>query len=378
MLKTIYLFEIKKLFFSKVNLVTMAGAVVIVAFLAIASASQEQPVSRESVRELDGRTIDGLFFEELKPALKDENGLTILQLKEGYEKYDPILRMVRSVTGDEFDYSRFQAIGFYELRRQNIMQRMEKQGLSEAEMAYWDAKEAGVSKPFLYHFHSGPAKLLKSFQALGFFVLLLSAVGLSGVYARETAEKMNQLLLCSRYGKKKLYLIKFAAGITWILTASMLVFLALLIPYSLIYGMRGTDEMLQLVKPLSMLPYTIGQMLTVCLGIYLLAAVLFAAVTMLLSVITQNALAVTCGLLGYLIVDLFAVVPDRFPLLQMIWSLRPNEILMNTGFVNYRLIHAAGRLFMSYQAAPVIYTVIVAVAFGVGRWKYRRLQVESV
>ena len=109
--------------------------------------------------------------------------------------------------------------------------------------------------------------------------------------------------------------------------------------------------------------------------VHLLAAVLSAAVTMLLSVITQNALAVTCGLLGYLIVDLFAVVPDRFPLLQMIWSLRPNEILMNTGFVNYRLIHIAGRLFMSYQAAPVIYTVIVAAAFGIGRWKYRRLQV---
>ena len=54
-------------------------------------------------------------------------------------------------------------------------------------------------------------------------------------------------------------------------------------------------------------------MLAVCLGIYLLAAVLFAAVTMLLSVITQNALAVTCGLMGYLIVDLFAVFPERFP-----------------------------------------------------------------
>ena len=106
------------------------------------------------------------------------------------------------------------------LCRQKIMQRMEKQGLSEAEMAYWDVKEADVHKHFRYHYHSGPANLLKSFQALGFFVLL--------------------------------------------------------------------------------------------------------------SVITQNALAVTCGLLGYLIVDLFAVVPDRFRLLQMIWSLRPNEILMNT------------------------------------------------
>ena len=204
MLKTIYLFEIKRLFFSKVNLAAMAGVVVIVVFLAIASASQDQPASRESAKELDGRTIDELFFEELKPALKDENGLPVLESKEGYEKYDPILRMVRSVTGDEFDYSRFETIGFYELRRQKIMQRMEKHGLSEAEMAYWDVKEADVHKPFRYHYHSGPANLLKSFQALGFFVLLLSAVGLSGVYARETADKMNQLLLCSRHGKKKL------------------------------------------------------------------------------------------------------------------------------------------------------------------------------
>ena len=96
---------------------------------------------------------------------------------------------------------------------------------------------------------------------------------------------------------------------------------------------------------------------------------------MLLSVITQNALAVTCGLLGYLIVDLFAVVPDRFPLLQMIWGFRPNEILMNTGFVNYRLIHIAGRFFMNWQAAPVIYTAISAAAFAAAGSRYRRLQV---
>ena len=133
--------------------------------------------------------------------------------------------------------------------------------------------------------------------------------------------------------------------------------------------------MLQLVKPLSMLPYTIGQMLAICLGIFLLAAVLFGAVTMLLSVVTQNALAVTCGLLGYLIVDLFADVPERFRILKTIWSLRPNAILMNTGFLNYRLFHLAGGLFQNIQAAPAIYVVITVAAFLIGRWKYQKLQV---
>lgn len=375
MLKTIYLFELKKLFLTKVNLIALIVSVVMLVLLAISSISEDYPTFRETAKELDGRTIDEKLFEEMEPALKYENGLALLQVKEGYERYAPILNMIMPVSGDEIDFSRFKGMGFYDLRRQRIMQRLEKQGLSEAEKAYWNTLEARVAKPFVYHYHSGPANLLKSFQALGFFILLLSAVGLSGVYARETTDRMNQLLLCSRYGKKELYMIKFAAGITWILTAALLVILSLLIPYCVIYGTEGAGEMLQLVKPLSMLPYTIGQMLTVCLIIYLLAAVLYAAVTMLLSAVTQNTPAVTCGLLVYLIVDLFAAVSERFRLLEMIWSLRPNAILMNTGFVNYRLLHLGRDFFMNYQAAPVAYVGIAAAAFVAGRWRYRKLQV---
>ena len=377
MLKMIYLFELKKLFLAKVNLLVFIGSILMIVFLAFSSIAENQSSFRETARELDGRIIDGTLFEEMKPALKYENGQTLLQVREGYERYAPVLNMIMPVSGDELDISGLQGMGFYDLRRQRILQRMEKQGLTEKETEYWDSLENKVQKPFVYHYNSGPAALLKSFQALGFFILLLSAAGLSGVYAGETADNMNQLLLCSRYGKKKLYLIKFAAGMTWILTAAVLVILALLIPYSLIYGMEGTGEMLQLVKPLSMLPCTIGHMLAVYLMICLLAAVLSAAVTMLLSVITQNALAVTCGLLAYLIVDLFAAVPERFRLLQIIWSLRPNAILMNTGFVNYRLFHLAGKLFLNIQAAPVIYILIASAAFAIGDWKYRRLQVGN-
>ena len=72
--------------------------------------------------------------------------------------------------------------------------------------------------------------------------------------------------LCSRYGKKELYGLKLAAGFTWVLAAALLVFLAVLIPYTCIFGMEGTGEMLQLVKPMSMLPCSIGHMLAFTLG----------------------------------------------------------------------------------------------------------------
>ena len=95
---------------------------------------------------------------------------------------------------------------------------------------------------------------------------------------------------------------------------------------------------------------------------------------MLLSVATQNALAVTCGLLGYLLIDLFAEVPDRFRPIQKIWLLRPNAVLMNTGFSNYRLLCLAGRCFLNYQAAPVVYVVIILASLLIGRRCYKRLE----
>ena len=374
MLKTLYLYELKKLFFSKVNLLALAGTVIMIVVLIISSNSEVAPVSREAAKELDGRVIDGQIIEEVRPALRYENGATVFEITGEYEKYVPAVDIITSVAGYDSDITQLQGDELYDLREQKQKQLMEKQGLTETEKEFWSRKEEQVQKPFVYHYHSGPANLLKSFQALGFFILLLSAIGLSGVYARETADNMNQLLLCSRYGRKELFVVKFTAGITWILAVALIIILSLLIPIYITYGMEGMGEMVQLVKPLSMLPLTIGRMLAIYMGIFLLAAVLFASVTMLLSVITQNALAVTCALMGYLLIDLFADFPDRLRLLQKIWTLRPNAVLMNTGFSNFRLFHLAGKFFLNYQAAPVFYVIIVFVAFLFGKRKYKMLQ----
>ena len=59
MLITIYKFELKKLFFARVNMIAMAGSVIMLVFLVISSLSESIPASREAERELDGRVIDG-------------------------------------------------------------------------------------------------------------------------------------------------------------------------------------------------------------------------------------------------------------------------------------------------------------------------------
>ncbi len=374
----IYKFELKKLFCSRVNMIAMITSAVLLVLLVVSSIHEARPVSREAAGELNGREIDDQLMEEMQPIFKYINGMTVFEVTEKYEEYVPIIDvldvMITAIDRD-IDLTKTKASTLYDLRKRALTQRLESQGLSEKDKEFWHNLEAQIETPFIYRYHRGPANLLRSFQALGFFVLFLSAIGLSGSFARETADRMNQLLLCSRYGKKKLYVLKLAAGFTWILTMALIMFLAVMIPYFGVYGIEGMGEMLQLVKPLSMLPYSIGYMLAIYFGIYLLAAILFAAVTMLLSVVTQNQPATTCGLMGYLLIDLFVEMPERFGALEKIWLLRPNVVLMNSGFSNYRLIHLAGRQFLNFQAAPALYAVIVIVALMIGRWKYKGLQV---
>ena len=154
MLRMIYLYELKKLFRARVNLIALTGAVLMLMFLVIFSISEVQPVSRETAKELDGRTIDAELIAEMKPAMRFENGSTLMEITTESEKYVPVMEVITSVTGYDRDLTRFDGSEFYALREQELMQRIEKQGLSETDKEFWRSQEAQVSKPFVYHYHS--------------------------------------------------------------------------------------------------------------------------------------------------------------------------------------------------------------------------------
>ena len=65
-LRTLFRYELKKLFFAKVYLIALAEAVIMLVFLVISSISEVRPVSREAAKELDGRIIDGSVMQSLR------------------------------------------------------------------------------------------------------------------------------------------------------------------------------------------------------------------------------------------------------------------------------------------------------------------------
>ena len=153
MLLTIYKFELKKLFCTKVNGIALAGSVIMLLFLVLSSISEEIPVSREAAGELNGRVIDEQLLDEMKPALRYENGKTTMEITEEYEKYVPVmdtLDVLLTATDQDIDLTQVQVADLYELREKEIAQRMERQGLLDKEKEYWYRLETEVQKPFVF------------------------------------------------------------------------------------------------------------------------------------------------------------------------------------------------------------------------------------
>ena len=364
-------FELKKIFGRRWHWGALLGACLLLVILGLSQAGE----AGESLkgRALDARPIDEGLLEELKPLLKREKGG--YRLLPSGEAYQGVLDILVAIAGKDADLAGLTGEGLYEIRREKIAGRMEEQGLTEREIAFWEAKEAGVEKPFVYERHEGPANLLRALQALGVFALLLLVSGLSGLYAREREEGMDPLILSSRHGKGLLFGCKWAAGFVWTLAVSSLLLLALGLSYGMVYGMEGMDAMIQLLRPWCMASMTMGQMLAIGIGLYLLSSFMFAGAIMFLSGWIRSTMTVTVVMLGYLLLDMFADFPDRWKTLKTIWSLRPGAVLMNTGSSNLRLVSVGGWLLSNLEAAPVCYLALSCLFLWLGRRCYLRLQV---
>uniref|UniRef100_UPI00405796EC hypothetical protein n=1 Tax=Acetatifactor sp. TaxID=1872090 RepID=UPI00405796EC len=67
------------------------------------------------------------------------------------------------------------------------------------------------------------------------------AICLSTVFSEEHARKTDQLILCSRNGRKKLFYAKILAGVTFGVSVAIILFLLAMISTVWVYGGRGFD-----------------------------------------------------------------------------------------------------------------------------------------
>lgn len=378
----LYKFELRKIISRKI--VWIAGCVMLVGLLIWGVASAVLPVNREysdsslngyeanrAEREaaelISGRAIDQTLIDEMRPAYKDfiynGNYKEVLPYLDVYDFIGTTLRTHASaeVLGCDIE-------AFYE-RLNAQLEASTPSGLTES---------ITFDEPIVYHgYYNSWRQIANMIKFIACMEIMFIAICLSTVFTVEHTRKTDQIILCTRLGKKKLYAAKILAGLTVGIGFTLLLSLLMFGVVAFLYGFDGYNTILQfiLLRPFNL---TVGQAALILVALSFGGAALVSLFTMMLSELTKNSVATIGTITGVMLVTMFITeMPANLKLLSEIWYLLPSNLVSLNGAFRYSAISVGGSTWAAYQYAPVVYAVFTAVFALIGKQTYNRYQING-
>ncbi len=397
-LKTLYQFEMKKIFGRKIVWITV---VIMLLLTASTVCSQllgtyyidEKKIdsnyaifqrSRTYEKTLSGRPIDQRLLEETWDAygkIPDTSG-HYAGTKEYWTYAFPYSAIFVFVT-NTCDMDAAETLNWkpdetelYAGRQDMLENLWNSAYLTEGEKEYWRQQEMSMETPFMYAYKEGWWMLLDGLYTIGIMTLLTIAICLSSVFPVERARKTDQLIFCSRYGKRTLYLAKILAGISFAAGTALLYTAAAMVLALAVYGCDGFGAAFQLIYPDYSGSISVGQAVLISYGLLLAAAVLAGAFVMVLSEILRNAVGTLAVISGVIILSMFVDIPYHFRVLAQIWDYLPSMFLSLWNIFDCRLVPFAGTYLTNTQFVPVLYLGMAGVLLAGGSKLYQRHQAE--
>lgn len=332
-------------------------------------------------RNLSGRPIDDELLSEMwDNYAKVEETETSKWLTESYQKYarpyNSILYLLMEIAGVD-DVENMSAAQIYELRKNQQKQEWEGYYLTEGEKAYLTELDKEVRQPFVYAYGDGYECISSMLHMVGILMTLLLAVCIPGVFTEEHIRKTDQLILCSQYGKKRLFSAKVFTAVSFTIAAAILLILSLIIPVFIVYGTDGFSSQIQLSLPTTVWTLSRGQMMLILIGLCLVVSLFQCFVSLFLAEMTKSNVAVMAVMIGVMLLCMLLNIPAQYRVISQIYSFFPVNALYIVVVFGPRLIHAFGTYWTTWQVIPVIYLVIAVVLFFFGKRQYEHYQVDE-
>lgn len=290
------------------------------------------------------------------------------------QKYTPIRIYVYRIMGYG-DGKTMDAAGLYSEREKLIAQNREDQMLKQEEMEYWKKNDAGLELPFTYEYAEGWGELWNQSYVVNCMLLLLLLVSLSNVFSMEHQQKTDAVILCTRHGKRELYIAKVLAGITFGAAAALLLSGITLLSDLAVYGADGFGGALQIEFPLSSWRMSVGESVLVLVIMLLAISAMYSTVILFLSEWLKKGVSVMAILVGIMTFTLFIDIPFQLRTLSQVYDLLPTNLLMPWGLWDDRLFSVFGGYLTQFEAAPVMYALLSAVLLFLGRRIWQKQQV---
>lgn len=335
---------------------------------------------RENGLKLSGRKLDDTLFAEVKTAyaLAEDKDIKYFLTEEYQDSIRPY-RGIYDIIRFNSELSAVTEENFYAAREAALKESQDDFKLSEAEKEYWQEKEEKVTKPFTYQY-ADAYWYLDSMNGVYMILLMVSfmlAICMSNVFTEEHGRKTDQLILCSRLGRKETYFAKILAGSVFSFAAGLLFLVIVTVGAFITFGAEGFSAVLQLAAPNYSYPLTMGRVFLVMAGLLLLACILTGIFAMVFSEITKSSIGTMATVIAILFLARLVPVPPDWRLLQIVNFFPINMLKLDAGFTDMRLVSILGLKFTSWQFAPILYILLIVLLFFTGKKVYCRFQVQG-
>lgn len=370
-------FEYKKLLQKKVVWVTF----IIMAVICVVTASIEYWGTSFSI---DGKTVSG--YEMTKRSIKQNKKQSGMKIDDSYLKKAkeepgslayPVANFIFVITGlwgEEIDVN---MADLYNTRKELIERKWEEAHLTKGEMKYLADLEKEVEIPVVYEYSEGYERMNNMMSLVCMMQIMLVAVSIPAIMADEHKGKTDQIILCTHFGRKVLYLVKAFVGVTFSVVSMLLLSIVVAIPIFAVYGFGGFTASIQQYVPMQSWLMTLGEKCLIIIAVNLISSVLHCSLGMMLAEKARSTVAPMAILIGVMLISVFLNIPEQYRILVQTWDCIPGNILTSGGPFGVRLFSIFGHYFTQWQMIPIIWLLISAAALLSGYRLYKNYQVAG-
>lgn len=394
---TLYKYEVKKIVCKKLFVVMCFLLLVLIALTPfsglfgayyengepVGSSLDMYKIEQSRKMALSGRTIDNELLKETVEAYRqvpDELRYTSTpEYREYAIGYNEIFSFIRMSTGMDFKAIKAwepDEEELYKSRKETLNRYFEECFITDAELKFWKEKNDKIDGPFTYTYHDAYEILIDSFQTVSVIVMAFIAIVLSGLFPNEKVLKTDQLILSNVLGRKSTFVAKLLAGITVSLGCSSILSVLLFAECLGYYGTQGFEFPFIMVFSAASIDISVGQ---ACLIAYLVlqaAVLLWAIIVMVMSEFLKNGIATLAISMVFIIAGGMISFPASMRVAGQIWDWLPTNYPAIWNMFDERTLPIAGKCLISWKVVPIIYLLIGAVLFFIGKRKYERVSAE--
>lgn len=326
------------------------------------------------IEEYNG-SVDKQYLEENRGFL-GTGGMTKYILTNyliNYAYYSAYMSNGNDKIGLDYDFLSSED-SFYQKYKEAVMEQMlcmnEWNGLvpyTEEQINVLEKKVENIKTPFRVAYHTGISNFNSYFKMEYPVFFILLAFCLSSVYAKDSSNGMDELVLASRHGRKRDMRARWIAGDLFTVTVYLIFVGMLLLVHGAIGTLHGMDASIQtfIFECLYNINVGTGEIILILGG--LAGAMVMANLVMLLSIKSKNAKLVTIA--GIVIVGLLIKQAATYSQIKMF---NPMQFKESALLVDYLFIgNVAVPYFIIVLLLSIIYIAICKLLLRQSYRKYR-------